>query len=124
MNGRQRALLRQAIAGKKNILVVGGTGSGKTTLINALLHELSDQSPADRVILIEDTRELQCALQNKVELRAVPGVIRMNALLRSTLRLRPDRIVVGEVRGPEALTLLKSWNGPPGRVQLASREQR
>ena len=95
--------------------MVGGTGTGKTTFINALLRHLESVSPEDRIILIEDTRELQCALENQVALRAVEGTVSMNGLLRSTLRLRPDRIVVGEVRGPEALTLLKAWNtGHPG----------
>lgn len=108
-------LLQTAIARKENILVVGGTGTGKTTFINALLRELLRQEPASRIVLIEDTRELQCGLENTVELRAVPEVATMDALLRATLRLRPDRIVVGEVRGPEAITLLKSWNtGHPG----------
>ena len=82
---------------------------------NALLQDLGRQEPASRIVLIEDTRELQCNLENTVGLRAVPGVATMDALLRTTLRLRPDRIVVGEVRGREALTLLKSWNtGHPG----------
>ena len=111
----QKGMLEVAIAERKNILVVGGTGTGKTTFINALLRHLESRAPNDRIVLIEDTRELQCALQNQVALRAVEGTVTMNELLRSTLRLRPDRIVVGEVRGPEALTLLKSWNtGHPG----------
>ncbi|NNE19748.1 MAG: P-type conjugative transfer ATPase TrbB [Myxococcales bacterium] len=115
ITGAQKTLLEAAVAARKNILVVGGTGTGKTTFINALLRHLQGQSPDDRIVLIEDTRELQCALQNKVELRAIEGTVSMNGLLRSTLRLRPDRIIVGEVRGPEALTLLKAWNtGHPG----------
>ena len=115
LTAARKRLLQTAVAEKKNILVVGGTGSGKTTFINALLRELGRQEPGSRIVLIEDTRELQCGLENTVELRAVPGVATMEALLRTTLRLRPDRIVVGEVRGPEALTLLKSWNtGHPG----------
>lgn len=115
ITGAQKGMLEAAVGQRKNILVVGGTGTGKTTFINALLRHLESESPTDRIILIEDTRELQCALRNKVELRSVEGTVSMNELLRSTLRLRPDRIVVGEVRGPEALTLLKSWNtGHPG----------
>jgi P-type conjugative transfer ATPase TrbB len=111
----QKSILEAAVTERRNILVVGGTGTGKTTFINALLRHLEAESPNDRIILIEDTRELQCALPNKVELRSVEGTVTMNGLLRSTLRLRPDRIIVGEVRGPEALTLLKSWNtGHPG----------
>jgi len=111
----QRSLLVAAVAERRNILVVGGTGTGKTTFINALLRHLEAESPNDRIVLIEDTRELQCALKNQVPLRALEGTVTMNGLLRSTLRLRPDRIIVGEVRGPEALTLLKAWNtGHPG----------
>jgi type IV secretion system protein VirB11 len=115
LTAARRDLLETAIAEKNNILVVGGTGSGKTTFINALLRDLGRQERASRVVLIEDTRELQCTLENTVALRAVSGVATMDALLKTTLRLRPDRIVVGEVRGPEALTLLKAWNtGHPG----------
>ena len=115
LSAARKRLLETAIANKKNILVVGGTGTGKTTFINALLRELGRQEPASRIVLIEDTRELQCALKNQVPLRALEGTVTMNGLLRSTLRLRPDRIIVGEVRGTEALTLLKSWNtGHPG----------
>ena len=115
ISAAQRSLLVAAVAERRNILVVGGTGTGKTTFINALLRHLEAESPNDRIVLIEDTRELQCALKNQVPLRAVDGAVCMNRLLRSALRLRPDRIIVGEVRGPEALTLLKSWNtGHPG----------
>lgn len=117
MSESDRVLLQEAIRERRNILVVGGTGTGKTTFVNAFLHEVSAQSPNERIVLIEDTRELQCALENRVELRAVPDVASMNTLLRAALRLRPDRIVVGEVRGPEALTLLKAWNtGHPGGI--------
>jgi type IV secretion system protein VirB11 len=115
ITGLQKSLLENAVAERRNILVVGGTGTGKTTFINALLRHLEAESPQDRIVVIEDTRELQCALANQVALRAVEGTVSMNGLLRSTLRLRPDRIIVGEVRGPEALTLLKAWNtGHPG----------
>jgi Flp pilus assembly CpaF family ATPase len=69
------------------------------------------------VILIEDTRELQCAAPDTVALRTRPGVVTMADLVRSTLRLRPDRIIVGEVRGGEALDMLKAWNtGHPGGI--------
>lgn len=109
--------LREAIAARKNILVAGGTGSGKTTLVNALLAEPAFAE--DRVVIIEDTRELQCSAKDCVPLLTKPTEPRvtMTDLLRHTLRLRPDRIVVGEVRGPEALALLKAWNtGHPGGV--------
>jgi type IV secretion system protein VirB11 len=108
-------LLSLSVAEKRNILVAGGTSSGKTTLANALLAELAASD--ERVILIEDTRELQCAAPDTVALRTRPGVVAMSDLVRSTLRLRPDRIIVGEVRGGEALDLLKAWNtGHPGGI--------
>jgi type IV secretion system protein VirB11 len=107
--------LAAAVAARRNVLVAGGTSSGKTTLANALLAELAEAD--ERVILIEDTRELQCAAPDVVALRTRPGVVAMADLVRSTLRLRPDRIVVGEVRGGEALDLLKAWNtGHPGGI--------
>jgi P-type conjugative transfer ATPase TrbB len=103
----------EAIKNKKNILVVGGTGSGKTTLLNAILNQIA--KAGDRLIIIEDTQELQCTAEDKVFMRSKDFVVSMNDLLKSTMRFRPDRIVVGEVRGGEALTLLKAWNtGHPG----------
>lgn len=109
-----REVIQQAIAAKKNILIVGSTGSGKTTMVNAMLHELSRTAPDDRVLLIEDTTELQCTVANHVALLAV-GKVTMLDCLRSCMRLKPDRIVVGEVRGAEAHTMLKAWNtGHPG----------
>jgi type IV secretion system protein TrbB len=108
--------IRAAVACRKNILIVGGTGSGKTTLANAVLHEISLLCPHDRVVAIEDTIELQTDIENHVLLRTTETV-NMQRLLRATMRLRPDRIIVGEVRGAEAYTLLKSWNsGHPGGV--------
>nr|WP_176392301.1 P-type conjugative transfer ATPase TrbB [Sphingomonas sp. CDS-1] len=107
--------LSTAVVERRNILVAGGTSSGKTTLANALLHEMADLD--ERVILIEDTRELQCAAPDMVALRTRPGVVTMADLVRSTLRLRPDRIIIGEVRGGEALDMLKAWNtGHPGGI--------
>jgi type IV secretion system protein VirB11 len=109
----QANALKKAVRDRRNILVAGATSSGKTTLTNALLAEICD----DRVILIEDTRELQCAALDCVALRTRRGVVSMADLVRSTLRLRPDRIIVGEVRGPEALDMLKAWNtGHPGGI--------
>jgi P-type conjugative transfer ATPase TrbB len=113
MSTAQAALLQRAIADRQNILIAGGTSTGKTTLVNALLAEVA--TTGDRVILLEDTVELQCLVDDHVPLRSYPGVATMAELLRSTLRLRPDRIVVGEVRGAEALDLLKAWGtGHPG----------
>lgn len=107
--------LRRAVRTRANIIVAGGTGSGKTTLANALLHEIAQLG--ERVVILEDTRELQCAADDVVALRTQHGSVSLSNLVRSTLRLRPDRIIVGEVRGPEALDLLKAWNtGHPGGV--------
>ena len=109
MTLRQSEILKAAISAKRNILVSGGTGSGKTTLTNALIHHLSHAHPNERPIIIEDTAELQCTSANRVILRATAQKDQL-ALLKSTLRLRPDRILVGEVRGGDALALLKAWN--------------
>lgn len=107
--------LREAVASRANILVAGGTSTGKTTLTNALLAEVAKTS--DRVVLIEDTRELQCTTPNLVALRTKDGVATLSDLVRSSLRLRPDRIPIGEVRGSEALDLLKAWGtGHPGGI--------
>ncbi len=107
--------LREAVLSRANILVAGGTSTGKTTLTNALLAEVAKTS--DRVVLIEDTRELQCLTPNLVALRTKDGVASLSDLVRSSLRLRPDRIPIGEVRGAEALDLLKAWGtGHPGGI--------
>jgi P-type conjugative transfer ATPase TrbB len=107
--------LRLAVCSRKNILVAGGTSTGKTTLTNALLAEVAKTS--DRVVLIEDTRELQCKAPNLVALRTRDGVVSLSDLVHSSLRLRPDRIPIGEVRGAEALDLLKAWGtGHPGGI--------
>jgi len=113
MTAAQAHFLRDAVLHRQNILIAGGTSTGKTTLVNALLNEIA--ATGDRVILLEDTVELQCIVDDHVPLRTYPGVASLADLLRSTLRLRPDRIVVGEVRGAEALDLLKAWGtGHPG----------
>jgi type IV secretion system protein TrbB len=115
MSEGQADILRVAVATRQNILVAGGTSTGKTTLTNALLAEIAKTS--DRVVLIEDTRELQCTSPNMVALRTKDGVATLSDLVRSALRLRPDRIPIGEVRGAEALDLLKAWGtGHPGGV--------
>ncbi len=107
-------IIRAAVRARKNLLVVGSTGSGKTTLVNAILDALAYLTPNDRVISIKDTTELQCAVKNFLDLRAVGGVTMLECL-RACMRLKPTRIVVGEVRGAEAHTLLKAWNtGHPG----------
>ena len=115
MSWAEANLLRRAVQDRKNILVAGGTSTGKTTLVNALLAEVA--KTGDRVVLIEDTRELQCAAPNLVALRTKDGAATLSDLVRSALRLRPDRIPIGEVRGAEALDLLKAWGtGHPGGV--------
>lgn len=115
MDAPQADTLRAAVASRANILVAGGTSTGKTTLTNALLAEVA--KTADRVIIIEDTRELQCAAPNLIAMRTKDGVASLSDLVRSSLRLRPDRIPVGEVRGAEALELLKAWGtGHPGGI--------
>lgn len=114
MSGEQVDVLRGAISARRNILIIGGTGSGKTTLANALLAEIAGLN--DRVLILEDTRELRCQAPDVVSLRTSENVS-MAALVRSSLRLRPDRIIIGEVRGGEALDLLKAWNtGHPGGI--------
>jgi type IV secretion system protein VirB11 len=111
----QAETLRAAVVERRNILVAGGTSTGKTTLTNALLAEVS--KGGDRVVLIEDMRELQCRTPNLVALRTKDGVCSLADLVRSALRLRPDRIPIGEVRGAEALDLLKAWGtGHPGGI--------
>jgi type IV secretion system protein VirB11 len=111
----QADFLTYAVKARLNILIAGGTSTGKTTLANALLQEVA--ATKDRVIVLEDTVELQCIAEDHVPLRTRPGVVSMAELVRSTLRLRPDRIVVGEVRGAEALDLIKAWGtGHPGGI--------
>jgi type IV secretion system protein VirB11 len=115
MSAHQAELLRAAVAERKNVLVAGGTSTGKTTLVNALLAEIAKTN--DRIVLIEDTRELQCTARNLVALRTKDGAASLSDLVRSSLRLRPDRIPIGEVRGAEALDLLKAWGtGHPGGI--------
>lgn len=107
MTTRQKAIIMTAIQQKKNIIAAGGTKSGKTTLLNAILQEISKLP--DRVVMIEDAPELRCTAKDHVSLRTMPNVT-MDHLLRATLRKTPDRIVVGEVRGGEALSLLDAWS--------------
>lgn len=109
MTQGQRNSLAKAVRAHRNILVIGGTGSGKTTLVNAIIREMADASEEERVLIIEDTGEIQCFAKNFVQYRTSMEV-NMTQLLRASLRMRPDRILVGEVRGPEALDLLMAWN--------------
>jgi len=100
LSAAEAEVLRAGVASRLNILVAGGTGTGKTTLTNALLAEVA--GTGDRIVLIEDTRELQCAAPNLVAMRTKDGVASLSDLVRSSLRLRPDRIPIGEVRGRSA----------------------
>ena len=114
MTRAQALILQAAIARRENILISGGTSSGKTSLANSLLAEIGKQG--ERILILEDTRELHCEADDVVSLRTAPGV-GLETLVRSTMRLRPDRIIIGEVRGGEALDLLKAWNtGHPGGI--------
>ncbi|CAN7642423.1 P-type conjugative transfer ATPase TrbB [Pararhizobium sp. LjRoot238] len=116
MTEYQASTIRSAISARLNIIISGGTGSGKTTLANAVINEIVKSTPDDRLVILEDTAEIQCAAENAVLLHTSDS-IDMARLLKSTMRLRPDRIVVGEVRDGAALTLLKAWNtGHPGGV--------
>lgn len=116
LSNDQKKLIEECIALRKNILVVGGTGSGKTTFTNAIIEGIVKINPEHRIVIIEDTAEIQCSAENNVILRATADVD-MLKLLKATMRLRPDRILVGEVRGKEALDLLKAWNtGHPGGI--------
>jgi type IV secretion system protein VirB11 len=116
MSVHQAWTIKNAIRERKNIVVCGGTGSGKTTLTNAIIAEMVHVAPEHRLVILEDTAEIQCAAANAVLLRTSDAVD-MVRLLKSTLRMRPDRIIVGEVRDGAALTLLKAWNtGHPGGV--------
>lgn len=113
-NKKHNAILRDLIQKRKNILIAGGPGSGKTTLINALTAEAVRQEDKQRLLILEDLPELQCASSNKVAL-LTSSTVTMTALVRMAMRMRPDRILIGEVRGAEALDMLKAWNtGCPG----------
>jgi len=100
--------LRNSLLARENILIAGGTDSGKTTFTNALLEVIRERE--DRIVVLEDTQELQCDAKDVLYLRSKEGVATLRDLLKMTLRLSPDRIVIGEVRGAEALDLLKAWN--------------
>lgn len=109
MTSYQKKIIEQAIQKRRNILVAGGTGSGKTTLVNAIIDEMVNMCPNERIVIIEDTDEINCNASNSIKYRTSDQVS-MTKLIRTTLRMRPDRILVGEVRGMEALDLLDAWN--------------
>src|SRR5947207_13506839 len=101
LTASQRLELRRAIQERRNILIAGATNTGKTTLANAILKEITDLFPRERIVILEDTIELQCSARDHVALRTSAGVT-LSDLVRSTMRTSPNRIVVGEVRGGEA----------------------
>ena len=105
----QKEFLCEAVKNHRNVLITGSTGSGKSTLLNGIIHELTDQFPNERLVIIEDTAEIQCSAKDYVQYHT-SSERSMTQLVRMSLRMRPDRILVGEVRGPEALDLLMSWN--------------
>jgi P-type conjugative transfer ATPase TrbB len=109
LSPRHSDVIKDAVRKHRNILVIGGTGSGKTTLINAIINEMVRSDPDERIFILEDTGEIQCAARNFVQYHTTLDVD-MTQLLKTTLRMRPDRILVGEVRGAEALDLLDAWN--------------
>ena len=109
MTSAQRDAIIEAVRAHRNILVTGGTGSGKTTLVNAIINEMVVSNAHERICIIEDTAEIQCNAENFVQYHTSLEVS-MTALLKTILRMRPDRILVGEVRGAEALDLLDAWN--------------
>jgi type IV secretion system protein TrbB len=114
MTESQAIIIRELIADRKNILICGGPGSGKTTVTNAFITEVIKYDKNQRIIILEDLPELQCAAQNKVAMLTSQDVDMTN-LLKAAMRMRPDRILIGEVRGREALDMLKAWNtGCPG----------
>ena len=107
--------ITQAVQDRRNIVIAGSTGSGKSTLANAVLAVIA--TTGDRVVTIEDTPELQCTAPNHLALYTREGVATMQQLVKDTMRCRPDRIIVGEVRDGAALDLLKAWGtGHPGGV--------
>lgn len=114
MTIRQKNIIEEAVKDRKNILVVGGTSSGKTTLCNAILKEIAKYK--NRVVLIEDVQELQCETENKVRMKTCKHTS-IRDLIKITMRKTPERIIVGEIRDGAALDLLKAWNsGHPGGI--------
>ena len=113
---QQEKIIKESVEQRKSILVIGGTQSGKTTFCNAILDCIAKTHPQDRVIIIEDTQELKCNVKDSVTMRSSPSKT-MNDLIFDSMRMRPDRIIIGEVRGKEAHSLIKAWNtGHPGGV--------
>jgi type IV secretion system protein VirB11 len=116
LSAPQREVLEGAVRAHENILIGGGTGSGKTTFANALVKVVAEET-TDRVHIVEDTPELQCTAPNRLQVLVQPGVHTWRDAIMAAMRFRPDRILVGEVRDGSALELLKAWNtGHPGGI--------
>lgn len=116
LTAQQEIIIKESVGRRMSILVVGGTQSGKTTFCNAILDCIARTHPDDRIIIIEDTQELKCNVKDSVTMRSTPTKT-MNDLIFDCMRIRPDRIIIGEVRGKEAYSLIKAWNtGHPGGV--------
>jgi type IV secretion system protein VirB11 len=109
LTARQRAVLEAAVRERLNILIAGGTGSGKTTLLNAVILAMTEQTPHHRFVIIEDTAELQCAAPDRAVLHT-SHTMSIRDLVRVAMRSFPDRIIIGETRGPEILDILQAWN--------------
>jgi type IV secretion system protein VirB11 len=118
MSEAQREVIQDAVRMRQNIVIAGGTTSGKTTLVNAVIHYISVAFPNDRLVVLEDTRELQCLSRNRVMMKTADNQgIDMTRLVKTSLRLRLDRGIVGEVRDGAALDILDLWNtGHPGGI--------
>lgn len=116
MTAAQQEIIENAVRDRKNIVIVGSTGSGKTTLANAVVRHIAESCPNDRLLTMEDTRELQIEMGNVASMQSTPHVS-MTALTKTFMRHRPDRTLVGEVRDGSALDMLNCWNtGHPGGV--------
>ena len=116
MTEHQKEIIKNSIAEHKNIIIVGGTSSGKTTLTNACIDYMSKIADTERIVIIEDTGEIQCNADNVVPFHT-SVYTSITDLLKTTLRMRPDRIIIGEVRDHTALDLLDAWStGHPGGI--------
>jgi P-type conjugative transfer ATPase TrbB len=116
MTVRQMERLESAICNRENMLISGGTGSGKTTLMDACIHSMVRLKPDYRIVTIQDTDELRCGAEDCLSMLTSSNIT-MRDLLKAALRALPTVILIGEVRGPETLDMLMAWNtGHPGSI--------
>ena len=114
MTKAQKDIIVKGVLDRKNMLVIGGTSSGKTTLTNAIINEMSVTN--HRLVILEDTQEIQSKAENTVFMKT-SEYVSLQDLLKTCMRYRPDRIIIGEIRSGEALDLLTAWNsGHPGGI--------